>query len=141
MSASILRACSKWYGAPGRDYHGEAARIGRERSHPHNPRRQERKGRDAGQCGQAAARAAARGGRGEPQVARPAADIGSVTLVTTESRITQQDIERLVAGPQESGVAQAMATFEIVEKAYFKAVAAAPQVIVTTSYATTTAPR
>jgi hypothetical protein len=63
-----------------------------------------------------------------------------VSGVTT-GRITQQDIERLVAAPQETGVAQALATFEVVEKAYFKAVAAAPQVIVMTSYATTTAPR
>lgn len=59
----------------------------------------------------------------------------------SKSRMSEQDLERLVAAPQEPGVAQAMATFEAVEKAYFAAVAAAPQAIVATSYATTTAPR
>ena len=59
----------------------------------------------------------------------------------TESNMTQQDVERLIASPQEPGVAQAMRTVEVVEKAYFAAVAAAPQAVVASSYATTTSPR
>jgi len=42
---------------------------------------------------------------------------------------------------QEPGVAQAMVTFEAVERAYFAAVAATPQAVHATTYATTTAPR
>jgi hypothetical protein len=42
---------------------------------------------------------------------------------------------------QEPGVAQAVATYEAVERAYFQAVAASPQPVVTTTYATTTTRR
>lgn len=52
----------------------------------------------------------------------------------------QQDLARLMA-QQGPGVAQAIATFEMVEQAYFRAVAAAPREVTATAYATTTAPR
>lgn len=54
---------------------------------------------------------------------------------TSEQRLVQ-----LVA-QSEAGVAQAVATFEAVERAYFRAVASAPREVTQTSYATTTAPR
>jgi hypothetical protein len=70
----------------------------------------------------------------------PRLDGGNVGSVGV-SRIEPRELERLLATPQEPGVAQAMATFEIVEKAYFEAVSAAPQALLATSYATTTSPR
>lgn len=60
----------------------------------------------------------------------------------SEPRTTtrQQEFERLMEH-QEPGVAQAMVAFEAVERAYFAAVAATPQAVPATTYATTTAPR
>lgn len=58
----------------------------------------------------------------------------------SETTNAQEALERLAEG-QEPGVAQAIATYEAVEEAYFKAVAASPTVVVTTTYATTTAPQ
>ncbi len=55
---------------------------------------------------------------------------------TSSSR--QHEFERLIER-QEAGVAQVMATFEAVERAYFAAVAATPQPTIATTHATTTA--
>lgn len=52
----------------------------------------------------------------------------------------QEDLDRALA-EAEPGVAQAMATYEAVEKAYFQAVAATPAAVVATSYGTNTSPR
>lgn len=52
----------------------------------------------------------------------------------------QEQFDELMAH-QEPGVAQAVITFEAMERAYFLAVAATPQTVVVTSYAATTAPR
>jgi hypothetical protein len=68
---------------------------------------------------------------------RPVCSVHAVSV----SKIRREELQKLVATPQEPGVAQAVATFEAVEQAYFRAVAAAPAVIVATSYATSTAPR
>jgi hypothetical protein len=58
-----------------------------------------------------------------------------------ENEMGSDQLKRLLARGQEPGVAQAVATLEAIEKAYFDAVLPAPQVIVATSYATTTSPR
>ena len=57
------------------------------------------------------------------------------------TEIDKTDIQRLIEAPQEPGVAQAISTFEAIEQAYFRAVAASPPAIASTHYATSTAPR
>lgn len=59
----------------------------------------------------------------------------------SEPKNRQQDLERLLAQPQEPGVTQAVATYEAVEQAYFRALAATPRPVQATSYATTTSGR
>jgi hypothetical protein len=58
----------------------------------------------------------------------------------TESSHSQEDLDRMVA-QQEPGVAQAITTYEAVERAYFQAVAATPSAVMAISYAATTSRR
>jgi hypothetical protein len=60
--------------------------------------------------------------------------------VNEPSNTRQEDLDSTLAAA-EPGVAQAIATYEAVEKAYFQAVAAMPVAVVATSYGTTTSPR
>lgn len=58
----------------------------------------------------------------------------------TSETPAMSEIERLVREPQEPGVAQAIATYEAVERAYVRAAAALPAAsYAPTSYSTTTA--
>lgn len=54
---------------------------------------------------------------------------------------SEQALAKLLAQEREPGVAQAVATYEAVERIYLGAAAAAPQPVAPTSYATTTRPR
>ena len=49
--------------------------------------------------------------------------------------------DRLLGGGEMPGVAQAIVTYEAVEKAYFAAVAATPPAVIATTYAVSTSPR
>jgi hypothetical protein len=53
----------------------------------------------------------------------------------------QEQLDRLLGQGQEAGVAQAIATYEAVEEAYFQAVSASTPPAVNTTYTNSTAPR
>jgi hypothetical protein len=61
--------------------------------------------------------------------------------MSNDTATPQEQFDELMAQDQEAGVAQAITTYEAVERAYFHAVAATPQSVVASSYATTTSPR
>jgi hypothetical protein len=61
--------------------------------------------------------------------------------VSEQTTTQQQQFDELMAQEQEAGVAQAITTYEAVERVYFQAVAATPAAVTATSYATTTSPR
>ena len=67
--------------------------------------------------------------------------LDNVSVMPKDNATPQEQFDQLMAQDQEAGVAQAITTYEAVERAYFHAVAATPHAVVASSYAATTSPR